>query len=59
MRYSETVTRLSDGKVLGEAVSYGRSGGDLIAFAHFTSNHCPTEQKNDAALRAVFIKEGT
>jgi hypothetical protein len=56
MRYLEKVIRLSDGKLLGEAVSYGRSGGDFIAYAHFTSNHCPIDQRSNAALRAVFIK---
>lgn len=56
MRFSEQVIRVSDGKILGEAVSYGRSGGDFIAYAHFTSNHCPLKQGSNAATRAVFTK---
>ena len=58
MRFHERVIRDSDGKTLGEAVSYGRSGGDFIALGHFTSNGCPVHQGSNAATRAVFIKGG-
>lgn len=53
------ITRKSDGKLLGEAVRYGRSGGDFIALGHFSSNSCPLHLGGDEpVVRAVFIKEG-
>lgn len=56
-RHRREVVRLSDGKVLGESVSYGRSGGDFIVFGHFTSNTCPLGLGGSAPLvHAVFIK---
>lgn len=56
-RYSERVVRLADNKVLGDAVSFGRTGGDFVALGHPSSNHCPAGQGTNAATRAVFIKE--
>lgn len=53
-RTSERVTRVSDGKLLGEAVSYSRIGGDFIAFPHFSSNRCPADQDNNDTTKAVF-----
>lgn len=36
------IIRRSDGKVLGESISYGRGGGDLPGPWHDSSYHCPT-----------------
>lgn len=53
------VLRTSDNKVLGEGVSYGRSGGDFIAVGHFTSNSCPSRfGAPRVVINAVFVKEG-
>ncbi|MBE7418533.1 MAG: hypothetical protein HS128_12450 [Ideonella sp.] len=58
-RYHWQVLRLSDGKVLGEATMYGRSGGDFIVLGHFTSNTCPERLGLPRDLiHAVFIKRG-
>ena len=52
------VIRSLDNKVLGEAVVYGRSGGDFVVIDHFTSKTCPQQVgAPGAAIRAVFIKE--
>ncbi len=53
------ILRKSDNKILGESISYGRSGGDFIAFGHFTSKSCPVSLGGaQTLLRAVFVKEG-
>jgi len=53
------VVRLSDGKVLGEATAYGRSGGDFIVLGHFSSRTCPVRFGEARALiQGVFIKGG-
>jgi hypothetical protein len=53
-RHTEQISRISDGKVLGEAVSYSRAGGDFIAFPHSSSKLCPKDQKSNSAMTAVF-----
>lgn len=50
------IYRRSDQKLMGEAVSYGRSGGDFVAFAHPTSMSCPPNQSESDLVRAIFIK---
>lgn len=58
-RTSERIYRRVDAKLLGESVSYGRSGGDFIAYAHPTSKHCPVYQSTSQMLiRSVFIQKG-
>lgn len=57
-KYSYQIFRRSDNKLMGEAVSYGRSGGDFIAYAHPTSNHCPVDFSESELIRSVFIREG-
>jgi hypothetical protein len=58
-RTSERIYRRSDGKLIGEAISYGRSGGDFIVYAHPTSNHCPIYQSDSEGLiKSVFRKKG-
>jgi len=59
IRNSWKVIRRSDGKLLGESVLYGRSGGDFISFDHFTSKSCPSQVGNATVIQAVFIKRGT
>jgi hypothetical protein len=59
-RLDKTVTKIvrrSDGKLLGEAVSYGRSGGDFIAYAHPSSRSCPVYQDDKQwVIKSVFVK---
>lgn len=58
-RTTEQIYRRADGKLMGEAVSYGRSGGDFIAYAHPTSKHCPIYKSADETLiRSIFLKKG-
>lgn len=58
-QHRRAVVRLSDNKVLGESISYGRSGGDFIVLGHFTSKTCPPGIGGSAPLiHAVFIKRG-
>ena len=58
-RTSERIYRRADGKLMGEAISYGRSGGDFIAYAHPTSKSCPIYQSaNEKLIRSVFLRKG-
>lgn len=58
-RTSEQIYRRVDGKLMGEAVSYGRSGGDFIAYAHPTSKHCPIYQSgNELLIGSMFLMKG-
>ena len=58
-RTSERIYRRADGKLIGEAISYGRSGGDFIAYAHPTSKSCPVYQSaNEKLIRSVFLRKG-
>ena len=41
-RYHIQVVRRSDGKLLGEAISYGRGGGDIPSPMHESSFSCPS-----------------
>lgn len=58
-RTATQIYRRSDGKLMGQAISYGRSGGDFIAYAHPTSKSCPI-YKTDAewVIKSVFLKKG-
>jgi len=55
-RFATRIYRRSDSKLMGEAISYGRTGGDFIAFAHPTSKSCPARQSESDVIRAVFLK---
>ena len=55
-RYEHTVQRISDKKVLGTQVSYGRTGGEW-SLHHPSSNGCPLPRPNPDLENAVFIKE--
>jgi hypothetical protein len=57
-RYIEEIYRLSDNKLLGSVVSYGRSGGDSRPMSflggHPSSNYCPKPSYN--LIKSMFIK---
>jgi len=57
IRHHYQVIRRSDGKVLGETVSYGRGGGDLPGPWHPSSYTCPEVSLAgpNALLKAVFV----
>lgn len=57
LRSRSQVVRRSDGKVLGEAVSYGRGGGDLPGPWHGSSFHCPPIADAEGKIESsIFLK---
>jgi hypothetical protein len=57
MRSHWKVLRSVDHKVLGDAVVYGRSGGDFLVVDHFTSKGCPERLGAPVSLiHAIFVK---
>jgi hypothetical protein len=54
VRWSYTMTRLSDGKILGASVQYSRAGGDGFHLGHHSQTLCPKDQK--ALFDLVFKK---
>jgi hypothetical protein len=58
-RYSEKIVRVSDDKLLGQSIVYGRTGGEMILLGHPSSHRCPVLKSADATLiRSVFLKKG-
>ncbi len=58
-RTVERIYRRADNKLMGESVSYGRSGGDFFPFGHPTSNHCPVyETASETLIMSVFREQG-
>lgn len=58
-RYSEKIIRISDGKLMGESIVYGRTGGEAILLGHPSGMMCPTFKSSDEKLiRSVFLKKG-
>lgn len=56
-RSTEKIIRVSDGKLLGESVVYGRTGGETILLWHPSGNGCPIYKNiNETLLGSVFIK---
>jgi len=55
LRFTTTVRRLSDGKVLGEEISYGRTGGD-ISLGHPSQSICPNPRPARGVVQAVLEK---
>lgn len=57
VRYRHQVVRRSDGKLIGETVSYGRGGGDLPGPWEPSNSHCPptSESSEIALLKKIFI----
>jgi len=49
--------RRSNGKLLGEAVYYGRGGGDISGPWHDSSFHCPSLTKQPYLETSIFIQE--
>lgn len=56
-RSSEKIVRRSDGKLLGMAIFYGRTGGEAILLGHPSGKICPDlENPNSRLIRSVFLK---
>ena len=57
-RYGIKVIRHSDRKLLGEAISYGRGGGDIPGPWHPSSFTCPeiSESGREALFKQIFIR---
>ena len=57
VRYHHQVIRRSDGKLLGETISYGRGGGDLPGPWEPSNFHCPptVESSEIALFKNIFI----
>ncbi len=54
-RWYSAIYRKSDNKLLGEAVSYGRTGGDGFTFGfHPSSNSCP--RMSQGLDQMIFVK---
>ncbi len=51
------ILRRSDGKLLGEAVSYSRRGGDIPGPWHSSSYGCPKEAGEVTLIKRIFIKD--
>lgn len=55
-RWYSAIYRRSDGRLLGESISYGRSGGDWLTFGFQPSgNHCPKPRTD--LIKSIFVKE--
>jgi len=50
------VYRKADGKLLGEAISYGRRGGDMPGPWHDSSFRCPSDAGDQNLVRRIFTK---
>lgn len=51
------IYRRSDGKLLGEAVSYSRIGGDMPGPWHESSFRCPKDSGNSSLQQQIFIQQ--
>ncbi|MCU7937670.1 MAG: hypothetical protein KZQ99_22945 [Candidatus Thiodiazotropha sp. (ex Dulcina madagascariensis)] len=58
-RFTTKIIRRSDQKILGEAVRYGRAGGDLPGFWHSSSYGCPPIMESTGKLTSSVFKKGT
>lgn len=57
LRSRTWIVRRFDGKVLGEAISYGRGGGDLPGPWHGSSFHCPQIAETEGKIESsIFLK---
>lgn len=57
-RVQHQIVRRRDGKVLGELIRYGRSGGDLYGPWEASSFLCPDPTNTSNFENLVFLKEG-
>ena len=55
IRFNARVIRISDGKIMGESIRYGRSGGDLPGPWHESSFGCPPLPMNLSS--SIFLRE--
>lgn len=55
VRWHFSIHRKSDGKLLGEAISYGRGGGDLPGPWEPSSFDCPAGVGDQSLLKNVFV----
>ncbi len=55
IRFNTRVIRISDGKIMGESIRYGRSGGDLPGPWHESSFDCPPLPMNLSS--SIFLRE--
>lgn len=54
-RWHSSIYRRSDERLLGESISYGRSGGDGFTFGFQpSSNHCPKPRID--LIKSVFVR---
>lgn len=51
------IFRQSDGKLLGEDISYARRGGDIQGPWHDSSYRCPAAEKQSSLESKIFLKE--
>ena len=58
-RYHYQVIRMSDGKLLGESISYGRGGGDFPSPAYGSGFHCPDVRGDVPLLVGIFVQKET
>lgn len=56
LRHQIIVRRIADEKILGEEVSYSRTGGD-ITFGHPSQNFCPRPRPQPGIIQATLLKE--
>lgn len=56
-RTQHKIVRASDGKVIGESISYARHGGDLPGPWHPSSFGCPDSNSQPSIYKSVFEKE--
>ena len=56
-RIQVRVTRVADGKKLGEFVDYKRSGGDLPGPSEASRKSCPSSRDSGTFLQRIFLQE--
>lgn len=58
-RSTEKVIRLADGRLMGESVVYGRTGGEAILLGHPSGAICPALANAEKTLiRSIFVRKG-
>ena len=57
VQYHSKVYRRSDGKLLGEAISYSRRGGGMPGPWHVPAFRCPQKEDSGYLMMQIFIKD--
>lgn len=57
-RIQQDIIRRSDGRIVGQVVSYGRGGGDFPSYAHPSSFGCPDYLSIYKGIHGVYRVEG-